>query len=403
MPWVLYALPALFVALPSAAIPFGLLTDGCLGAFLWFVITAVLAGITLAVVMQPWLKPRGRLIGAGAMLGLGAAIYLIAIPCTPSYTVDPSLWKSYSMPGAGSTVQLPGTPKSGFPNGFNGATQKFTVDVNDPEVQFAIFVADAPANNPNVFQPFASNLTYQTINDARSRLQQEYGANGFNTVYVQSERDLPQSGRTCHEVTFTVIPGYGYSSNKTKTLVARIDIVNGKVYTLAALGPRVKADGFDMLKFFNSVQFSATSKPAVMGPPSPTNIPNLLAYWSFDGLQPGFGFIDGAVNDDSGQRLSGTLHQATLVPDGKRGKAVHFNGPGSFFDFSNAGGLNIANRGEFTIAGWMRTFNPTGVIVSQRNSLRPQRRRRSEAGRWAVDGVGVGRIGSLCRTPSSPG
>ena len=367
--WYLYALPVLFVALPSAAIPLGLLTDGCLGAFVWCVITVVLAGITLAVVMQPWLRPRGRLIGAGAMLGLGAAVFLIAIPCSPSYTVDPALWKSYGPPGVGFTVLMPGTPITGKPN-VNLTPQKFTVDVTDPEVQFAVFVADAPGNDPNAFQPFAMNLNYQAINDARSRLQQEYGANGFNSVYAESERDLTQYSRTCHEVTFMVIPGYGYNSNKTKTLVARIFIVNGKVYTLAALGPRVKADGSDMLKFFNSVQFTATSKPAVMGLPSPTVIPNLLAYWSFDGLQQGFGPIEN-INDDSGQLLSGTLHQATLVPDGKRGKAVRFNGRGSYFDYSNVFNLNIGIRGEFTVAGWVRTVSPTGVIVSQRNSLDP--------------------------------
>ena len=58
LPRVLYALPALFIAFPIAAAPFGLLTDGCLGAFLWTVIALVLAGITLVVAKQARLRPR---------------------------------------------------------------------------------------------------------------------------------------------------------------------------------------------------------------------------------------------------------------------------------------------------------------------------------------------------------
>ncbi len=70
VPWYLYCLPALFVALPFAAGPFGLLTDGCIGVFLWCVIAAVLAGVSALVVAQPRLTPRARLIGAGGLLGL---------------------------------------------------------------------------------------------------------------------------------------------------------------------------------------------------------------------------------------------------------------------------------------------------------------------------------------------
>ena len=60
--WYLFVLPALFVALPFAAIPFGLLTDGCLGGFLWCLIAAVLAGISFLIAVQP--RPATRAPGS---------------------------------------------------------------------------------------------------------------------------------------------------------------------------------------------------------------------------------------------------------------------------------------------------------------------------------------------------
>jgi hypothetical protein len=369
LPWYLYTLPVLFIALPSVAIPLGLFTDGCLGAFVWVVIAVVLAGLTLVLAMQSWLRPRGRLIGATAMLGVGAAVLLLSIPFTPAYTVDPSLWKSFSPPGAGLTVLMPGTPAAGKPIGFNAVGQKYVSAVADPDVEFVVFVADAPANNPNGL-PFGNSVA-QAVNDAKTRLVQDFNANGFNSViqqYQYPERDGYLGRSTYHDVTYKVTPGgYGYNSAQAKMLAVRIYVVNGKEYTLAALGPRVKADGSDMVKFFNSVQFTTPAKTAVVAPPSPKEIPGLLAYWSFDDLQGGFGPIDANLNDEAGRSAPATLHQAA-PSDGKRGKGVHFNGQGSYFDYSSAPGLDFGKGAEFTIAAWVRTGNPSGVIVSQRSS-----------------------------------
>ncbi len=58
LPWFLYAIPPLFIALPFAAAPFGLLTDGCLGAFLWTVIAAALGVAAWIVAAQARLRPR---------------------------------------------------------------------------------------------------------------------------------------------------------------------------------------------------------------------------------------------------------------------------------------------------------------------------------------------------------
>ena len=58
VPWYLYWLPALFVVLPFAAGLVGLVTDTCLGIFLWSLLAIVLGGVSTAVVAQRRLTPR---------------------------------------------------------------------------------------------------------------------------------------------------------------------------------------------------------------------------------------------------------------------------------------------------------------------------------------------------------
>ena len=373
IPWFLYAIPPLFIALPFAAAPFGLVTDGCLGAFLWTVAALVLGGLALAVALQSRLKPRARLIGGLGLLGLGALLPLLAIPITPSYTVDAALWRSYSSPNGDFTVLMPGAPTVGVPVGLpsgalrdDGMRRKYTVAVTNPDVQFAVFVTPAPVNDPNFVQPWFNQNT-QAVEDAKQALQQEYGSNGSGSIVQQwPERDPYQSGRQWHEVTYRVYPGWNGRDAQQRTLVARIAVVNGKTYALAAIGPRFKADGSDMLRFFNSIQFTGSGKPVgpppAQGPVSPNDLPGggPLAYWSFDQGQLG------AVPDDSGN-ITGTTRQTTYT-NGKRGRAMHFNGRGSYFDFSGAAGLNFNAGDEFTFCGWLRTSMFQGTVLSNRNA-----------------------------------
>src|SRR5947207_12154264 len=106
---------------------------------------------------------------------------------------------------------MPGAPVAGKAVGFNPVCQKYVSEVTNPDVQFAVFVADAAANNPN--GAFGASANYQAYNDAKARLQAEYGSLGFNAVVLQyPERDGYQGGRGYHEVTYKVMPGYNYNS-----------------------------------------------------------------------------------------------------------------------------------------------------------------------------------------------
>ncbi len=260
-PWLLYALPFLFVVLPFAACPFDLLTDGCGGVLLWCLIAAVLAGATFAVLLQPRLLPRTRLIGAGALVGLGALIYLLAFFFTPSDAVDASLWRTYMPPEGGFHVKLPGSPA--FTRKPTGAfiadpahdTVTYTVDVKGSEVRFAVSVSVNPTLNGGLNQFFGNDINnIQAINDARNRLQQEY------LLTFPTGRDVtvsPINGLPYHEVSYRTGPDLaGQLTAPDRTLVARIYVVAGRTYTLVVVGPKVRADSPDALKFFDSLQIN---------------------------------------------------------------------------------------------------------------------------------------------------
>jgi len=366
VPWYLYVLPALVVALPFAAIPFGLLTDGCLGGFVWCVIAAVLAGVGALVVAQPRLTPRARLIGAGGLLGLGAAVYLISIPLTPAYTVDPAKWRTYAPAGEDFSVLMPGAAGV-VPDGTGDDARDYMYMMANPDLSFWIHVAPAPplADNPFAFQA-VNGVNYQAVNEIKKRIQNAYTYP--STLVIQSERDAGQSGLPYHEIVYQATLGHNdVGMAPTETVVARVYVANGKIYALTMRGPRVRSDGPDVLKFLNSfrVKTPANPKPApppVRQPASPVGMNGLLAYWSFDQAQNNQVLVD----DESGNLLTGTLHNATIIRDGPRGQAVHFNGRGSDFDFSDANNLDFPAGGDFTLCGWVRTRVAQGVLVSMR-------------------------------------
>ena len=250
--------------------------------------------------------------------------------------------------------------------GANADATKYTKVLVSPEVTFAVYVAPTPPpdNNPFAFRP-VNNVNYQAINDAKNRLQQEYTFP--TTLVIQTERDTTQNGQPCHEMVYRATLGYDdIGTAPTKTLVARVYVANDKTYTLIVLGARVKSDAPDVVKFFQSFRIQAAANPnpappvGRQPPASPGDLNGLLAYWSFDNVQG-----DQAL-DESGNALTGTLHQATVINDGARGQALHCNGPGSYFDFSDANNLNFGAADDFTFCGWVRTHAPQGMVLSCR-------------------------------------
>jgi hypothetical protein len=258
VPWLLYALPLVFVALPFAACPLGLLTDGCLGAFLWCVIAAGLAGAAFTVVLQPRLMPRSRLVGAGSLVGLGAAIFLLAFFLTPSYSVDASLWRTYMAPDGGFRIKIPGSPTitqkqtvAIFGAAPNDATVNYTVDVTEPEVRFTVSVS--PCTTANPFPGDAVN-NYQEINNAKIRLQRE-----FPTVWMTGREGMvtPSIGLPYYELSYRASINFssGYPVRE-RMLAARIYVTPVRTYTLIVIGPKVRIDSPDAVKFFDSFQIT---------------------------------------------------------------------------------------------------------------------------------------------------
>ncbi|HVS38231.1 MAG TPA: LamG-like jellyroll fold domain-containing protein [Gemmataceae bacterium] len=384
LPWYLYAIPPLFIALPFAACPFGLITDGCLGAFLWTAIALGLGVLAIIASVQSWLRPRARVITALSVLGFGAVLPLLTIPFTPKYTVDPNLWTSFTSSSGDFTVDMPGTPSFQPLSvvGGNRSAKKYIVAVNNPDVEFAVYVLTPPQVNN-----FGPSLADQAVNDVQNMLKGEFSLYNF---YWPS---MPRSGvvhSQQYREFFYQIPNTSYSGglHPGQGLATRVYILKDKVVALTAVGPRVKLDGADVVKFFNSIQFTAKpSSPHQLA--SPITLPGLMLYWSFD--QAGNANRPEVANAGG---ATGRLYQSESVRDGASGAAVHFNGFGSYFDFSDAPNLNFNAGDEFTFSGWLRTRDTTGTVLSARNTADP--------GAMLELKVLNGQLGAYVRQDNSP-
>ena len=233
-------------------------------------------------------------------------------------------------------------------------------------MSFTVYTALAAPDNNVGFQAFGNaGPNSAAIHDAQSLLQQEFYL-GYQ--YPQTDRYVSAySGQPYQEYYYVVSNSYGASVSAGKSLAARVYVVNGMTYTLAVFGPRVKSDGADVLKFFNSFKSApapTTPKPGLPAgrkPGSPVGMAGLLAYWSFDQ-----NVLGDRVEDESGNHLTGTLHNVGIIQDGPQGQAIHLAGQGSYFDFGGANNLNIPARGDFTFCGWVRTRAAQGMLLSNR-------------------------------------
>ena len=272
VPWYLYALPPAFMVLALAAIPLGLVTDSWGGswgsAFLWCLVAAVVAGAAFAVVMQPRLMPRTRLIGAGSLVGLGAAIYFLAFFVTPSYSVEASLWRTYVPPDGSFRVKIPGSPAisqkppPAFVANPDKDTVTFTVNLQEPEVRFAVSVFPAATADGGLNRlPGGNTNNLQAINNAKSRLGQDFPV----FVYDPGRDGMvnPSNGMAYYKLNYRIEPRFNDKSDTVeKTLAARIYVATDRIYMVTLLGPKVRAGSSDTLKFFDSFQIQ---QPAAGG------------------------------------------------------------------------------------------------------------------------------------------
>lgn len=82
----------------------------------------------------------------------------------------------------------------------------------------------------------------------------------------------------------------------------------------------------------------------------------LLAYWSFDTLQPL------VAPDETNNGNDGQVNGCESVP-GKRGRALQF-GPGQFVEIGRPGGFPVANA-PFTVTAWVKAQAAEGVVVAR--------------------------------------
>ena len=203
--------------------------------------------------MQPRLRPRARLVTGLSLLGVGAALPLLAIPLTPAYTVDPALWAPFKPASGEFTVLMPGAAQDAGALAMpDGATKRYYVDVVSPEIHFTVDVAPAPrGGNFGVFGGGAA--VEQAVPEAQALLAREFD---LTYSYPITNRLGSRNGQTYRELLYPVSSGGSYNEpNAGKSVAVRVYLVNSKVIILTATGPRVRLDGADVVKFFNSVQF----------------------------------------------------------------------------------------------------------------------------------------------------
>ncbi len=131
-----------------------------------------------------------------------------------------------------------------------------------PEIHFVVYVAPPTMAN-NVAVVGGGAAVEQAVAEAQALLSRELD---LTYSYPSTTRRGSQGGLAYRELYYQLPSGgYGSGSYAGKSVAARVYLVNGKVITLTAVGPRVKLDGADVVKFFNSVRFPAN--PPLLAPP----------------------------------------------------------------------------------------------------------------------------------------
>lgn len=96
----------------------------------------------------------------------------------------------------------------------------------------------------------------------------------------------------------------------------------------------------------------------------PLNNLGLLAYYP---MNEGSGTVPG---DFSGNGRIGTFENTPTWVNGKRGKALSFNGTSqSVYLAGSVGNFSISSGGGMTVSAWVRTSDDNGAVVSFRNGL----------------------------------
>lgn len=367
-PWFLFVLAGLPLGLPLLGLLAHQVARVDLGLALGIGLGAALALLALSgLVLVARLSVGGRAALVGGLNGfaylLGAILVILAgrdrhadsrdegarrpPPRRVSVNPDKALWKEFELPGGNCMVQLPGvpveTPMPGPPGADVLSSRKYMLTLQGSDLIFAVVYLDIADWGMRL-----ASLEQRCAAEANLICQATRGR-----VVWRGPATL--AGRPAQEFRVEV-PG------KRGTFIERLcDVPQGgrhRLYLLAIAGTPISPGCPDAEQFFNSFRFRGTAPPN--RPPAKQGPARLVGHWTFD---------EGAgerCQDVSGRGNHGTVHAAEWV-EGIRGKALRLRGPGSYFDYGKSADFNFAAGAPFTFAGWVRTKDREGTLVSQRS------------------------------------
>jgi hypothetical protein len=356
------------------------------------------------------------------MVGFGIAM---AILRGGENQVSDAEWKEFSSVGGRFKVLMPGDPRS---QSIPLCEEVWSVDRRSEDVHYLVGYAVIPLGN-NL--PLA-----ERFRGAREgMLRQTPGSR------LVRERPISLEG----------FPGREYEvkiDGKTGCLLARLYVVNRRLYMLMVGGSPVTPTSADALKFLDSfklIGFEVAANPAPVdlppiappveplakeapareapareapvkeaparrppvkrtikpppakAPPGEDDLPRPytgkqpVSPTTLAGLLAYFPFEEGrggGVKDASGQGNHGSLFRGGWVP-GVRGSAIQLKDDQSHFNYGSSPRLNFKARAPFTLALWVSTRNTSGTILSQR--------RHGDAGPVIELTLDRGRVAALVR------
>jgi hypothetical protein len=353
LPWRLRLSPWLALGVPFLAIWLRVLGGVHNGArFLWFLLAVMFVYLAYRIPLRRQaLSTRRRVVWLGVVLGSfllllgGAWSYRAANPLT----VRNALWQTRDLAAARCRIEMP-TDRPDAPlarsasSNFNGGTvtmERFQTYVTEQRKSFHVLCGRA------------DNQQLQQWGGTREYLQQrrrdfERNEVGYDNSYnTRVDFVTVKGARDSLGLQFSFVRrDYNRGRGDEETYVARVFVMNGRVYILAVSGEDVYSGDPDVARFFES--FQAQSPQVAVSPRMFTPV----VHWSFDNLQEG---------DQFGQRYMNLLPAEGVLEGAGR---FDLNQWDTHVNFSNRPNLNLGENQPFSIVGWFRTSNESGCLVS---------------------------------------
>jgi len=330
-----FTLPGFFHWLPL--LPFGLPIAARLGAAengwtawlqpdLWFLIAASLfTGGVLILLCWRWSAGFRIRFLLGVDTLAYAALIAVWVWSARGRSLDSVAWVSFTSPSAGFKIDLPGqpSPEAKLNSQWPGTFSIYRVERKWEEMTWDVGYAnldqvDEVLPLAALYQNFRDGLLADNLGSAlmRYRAAEVGDFPGWEVALLRAQGGM---------------------------LVARMTLVDQRVYVLRVCGPTVGLDHPDVLRFFHSFRLCRRE------PPSPEQFPGLVAYLPFE---------EGRGTNTA--NLSGQpawLDRAEWT-GGVRGKGIRLTGSNRVV--LKLPGFRVPAGAPFTLAFWLRTRQPWG-------------------------------------------